>query len=150
MATEIISSDGKTLGKFYFNDNRTPVDYTELSQNLVDALVATEDTRYHDHAGIDGRGTVRAFAFLGKRGGASTISQQLARQLFVGVSFKSKKYHQCCYSKNQRMGYSYSFRKSIHQGRNYCHVFSISMILEIMEMEFVVLLTFTLEKSLRT
>ena len=90
LATEIISSDGQTLGKFYFNDNRTPVDYKELPQNLVDALVATEDARYHDHAGIDARGTLRAFAFLGKRGGASTISQQLARQLFVGVASKSK------------------------------------------------------------
>lgn len=85
LATEIISSDGQTLGKFYFNDNRTPVGYDELSPYLVDALIATEDARFHDHAGIDARGTLRAFFFLGKRGGASTISQQLARQLFIGV-----------------------------------------------------------------
>ena len=84
LASEIISSDGKTLGKFYFNDNRTPVDYKELPQHLVDALIATEDARFHDHAGIDARGTLRAFVYLGKKGGASTISQQLARQLFVG------------------------------------------------------------------
>ena len=90
LATEIISSDGVTLGKFYFNDNRTPVDYDNLPQHLIDALIATEDARYHNHAGIDARGTVRAFAYLGKRGGASTISQQLARQLFVGVRSKSK------------------------------------------------------------
>ena len=90
LATEIISSDGVTLGKFYFNDNRTPVDYKEFPQHLVDALIATEDARYHDHAGIDARGTVRAFVYLGKKGGASTISQQLARQLFVGVRSKSK------------------------------------------------------------
>ena len=89
LATEIISNDGETLGKFYFNDNRTPVDYKELSQHLVDALIATEDARFHDHAGIDARGTLRAFAFLGKRGGASTISQQLSRQLFVGVRSKN-------------------------------------------------------------
>ncbi|NNF20467.1 MAG: penicillin-binding protein [Saprospiraceae bacterium] len=89
LATEIISADGVTLGKFYFNDNRTPVGYEELPEHLVDALIATEDTRYHDHAGIDARGTIRAFAFLGKKGGASTISQQLARQLFVGVRSKS-------------------------------------------------------------
>ncbi|MEC3906362.1 transglycosylase domain-containing protein [Tamlana sp. 2201CG12-4] len=88
LATEIISSDGQTLGKFYFNDNRTPVSYDELPQHLVDALVATEDARFHDHSGIDARGTVRAFVFLGKRGGASTISQQLARQLFIGVRDK--------------------------------------------------------------
>ncbi|WP_341216806.1 transglycosylase domain-containing protein [uncultured Wocania sp.] len=90
LATEIISSDGETLGKFYFNDNRTPVGYDDLSQHLVDALIATEDARFHEHSGIDARGTLRAFAFLGKRGGASTISQQLARQLFIGV--RSKKW----------------------------------------------------------
>lgn len=88
LATEIISSDGKTLGKFYFNENRTPVSYDELSPHLVDALIATEDARFHDHSGIDARGTLRAFAFLGKKGGASTISQQLARQLFIGVRSK--------------------------------------------------------------
>ena len=78
-------SDGKTLGKFYLEDNRTDVPFDQLPENLVDALVATEDARYYSHSGIDARGTVRAFAFLGTRGGASTISQQLARQLFVGV-----------------------------------------------------------------
>ena len=90
LASQIISSDGEILGKFYFNDNRTPIDYKELPQHLVDALIATEDVRYHEHAGIDARGTIRAFAFLGKRGGASTISQQLARQLFVGVRSRNK------------------------------------------------------------
>ncbi len=90
LASQIISSDGEILGKFYFNDNRTPVDYNELPQHLVDALIATEDVRYHEHAGIDARGTIRAFVFLGKRGGASTISQQLARQLFVGVRSRNK------------------------------------------------------------
>ena len=86
LATEIISSDGKTLGKFYFNDNRTPVGYNDLPKHLVDALIATEDARYYDHSGIDARGTIRAFVFLGSKGGASTISQQLSRQLFVGVA----------------------------------------------------------------
>ncbi|MFK7781197.1 penicillin-binding protein 1A [Psychroserpens sp.] len=90
LATEIISSDDKTLGKFYLNDNRTPVDYDELPKHLVDALVATEDIRFYDHSGIDFRGTLRAFAYLGKKGGASTISQQVARQLFVGVRSKNK------------------------------------------------------------
>ena len=85
LATEILSSDGKTLGKFYLEDNRTDVPFDQLPENLVHALVATEDARYYSHSGIDARGTLRAFAFLGSRGGASTISQQLARQLFVGV-----------------------------------------------------------------
>ncbi len=90
LATEILSSDGKTLGKFYLDDNRTPVSFDELPQNLINALVSTEDARYYDHSGIDARGTLRAFFFLGSRGGASTISQQLARQLFVGVRSRNK------------------------------------------------------------
>ncbi|RDY59885.1 penicillin-binding protein 1A [Flagellimonas nanhaiensis] len=83
LATEIISSDGETLGKFYLDDNRTPVAFENLPKNLVDALVATEDARYYDHSGIDARGTIRAFAYLGTKGGASTISQQLSKQLFT-------------------------------------------------------------------
>ena len=85
LASQVISADGKVLGKYYLKDNRTPVDYKELPKDLVNALIATEDARFHDHSGIDVRGTIRAFAYLGKNGGASTISQQLARQLFVGV-----------------------------------------------------------------
>ncbi|MEC3964033.1 transglycosylase domain-containing protein [Flagellimonas halotolerans] len=85
LATEFISSDGETLGKLYLDDNRTWVDYEALPQNIVDALIATEDARYYDHSGIDARGFARALAYLGTKGGASTISQQLARQLFVGV-----------------------------------------------------------------
>ncbi|WP_417238369.1 penicillin-binding protein 1A [Bizionia sp.] len=84
LATEIISSDGKTLGKFYFNDNRTPVSFDELPKHLVDALVATEDARFYEHSGVDARGTLRAVVKLGSGGGASTISQQLAKQLFHG------------------------------------------------------------------
>jgi penicillin-binding protein 1A len=89
LATEIISSDGNTLGKFFLDDNRTDVPYSDLPKNLVQALIATEDARYYEHSGIDARGTLRAVIFLGQRGGASTISQQLARQLFVGVRSKN-------------------------------------------------------------
>ncbi|WP_136482569.1 penicillin-binding protein 1A [Cognatitamlana onchidii] len=89
LATEIISSDGKTLGKFYFNDNRTPVSYDELSEYLVEALIATEDARFYEHSGIDARGTLRAAVKLGSGGGASTISQQLAKQLFHGEGSKN-------------------------------------------------------------
>jgi penicillin-binding protein 1A len=89
LATQIISSDGEILGKFYFNDNRTPITFGELPDNLVNALIATEDERFYDHPGIDVRSTLRAVAFLNTRGGASTISQQLARQLFVGVRSRS-------------------------------------------------------------
>jgi penicillin-binding protein 1A len=90
LATEIISSDGETLGKFYFNDNRTPVGYKELPKHLVDALIATEDERFETHAGIDARGTLRAIVKAGSGGGASTISQQLAKQLFHGEGSRNK------------------------------------------------------------
>ncbi len=89
LASEIISSDGETLGKFYLDDNRTDVAYEELPETLVQALIATEDARFYEHSGIDAKGTLRAVVYLGKKGGASTISQQLARMLFVGVRSKS-------------------------------------------------------------
>ncbi|MDO5105680.1 penicillin-binding protein 1A [Capnocytophaga sp.] len=85
LATEIVSADGKTLGKFYLDDNRTPVKFKDLPKHLVDALVATEDERFYEHSGIDVRGTLRAIAYLGSKGGASTITQQLAKQLFHGT-----------------------------------------------------------------
>jgi penicillin-binding protein 1A len=90
LATQIISSDGVVLGKFYVNDNRTPISYEALPTNLVNALIATEDERFFTHSGIDLKGTLRAIFYLGKKGGASTISQQLARQLFVGVRSRNK------------------------------------------------------------
>ncbi len=83
LATEVISSDGVTLGKFY-RENRTPVKFEELPQHLVDALISTEDERFYDHSGIDARGTLRAVFKLGSKGGASTITQQLAKNLFHG------------------------------------------------------------------
>ncbi len=84
LATEIVSSNGETLGKFYLEDNRTPVSYNELPPHLVEALIATEDARYYKHSGIDWYGTIRAVLKMGQGGGASTISQQLAKQLFHG------------------------------------------------------------------
>ena len=84
LASVIYSSDGQELGK-YFYQNRTNARYKDLSPYLVNALIATEDERFFDHSGIDFKGTLRAFVYLGSRGGASTITQQLARQLFVGA-----------------------------------------------------------------
>jgi penicillin-binding protein 1A len=81
-ATEVISADGKTLGK-YFLENRTPVKFEDLPAHLVEALVATEDERFYTHAGIDARSTLRAAIYLGEKGGASTITQQLSKQLFT-------------------------------------------------------------------
>ena len=82
LATEVISSDGKTLGK-YATENRTPIKFKDLPQNIVNALVATEDERFYEHSGIDFRGTTRAVLKPGS-GGASTITQQLAKMLFTG------------------------------------------------------------------
>jgi penicillin-binding protein 1A len=84
-ASEIISSDNKVLGKYYFNDNRTPIEYEEINPETINALIAIEDERFYSHPGIDLKATLRAVVFLNQRGGASTITQQLARQLFVGV-----------------------------------------------------------------
>jgi penicillin-binding protein 1A len=88
LATQVISEDGVVLGSFYYkNQNRTFVDYEDLPQHLVDALIATEDIRFYKHSGIDARGLARVLfrTILGGRrtsGGGSTISQQLAKNLF--------------------------------------------------------------------
>lgn len=87
LATEIISSDGVVIGK-YFKTNRSQLKYSDLPKSLVEALVATEDARFYDHSGIDGRGTLRAIFTLGTNGGASTLTQQLAKQLFHGEGSK--------------------------------------------------------------
>ena len=89
LATEIITTDGKVIGKFY-KENRTPVAYQELPEHLKNALLATEDIRFYDHSGIDIRGTLRAAVYLGSKGGASTISQQLAKQLFTDQASRNK------------------------------------------------------------
>jgi len=87
LATEIISSDGALLGKFY-KENRSPVKYDNLPQHLVDALISTEDERFYEHSGIDAKRTFGAALKLGTSGGASTISQQLAKLLFHGEGSK--------------------------------------------------------------
>ncbi len=83
LASEIISADDKVLGKFY-KENRTPIDYNELPQNIVDALVSTEDERFYEHSGVDYEAVLRAVGRLGEDGGGSTITQQLAKMLFSG------------------------------------------------------------------
>jgi penicillin-binding protein 1A len=87
LATEVISTDGVTIGKFY-NENRTSIKYSDLPKHLVNALVATEDERFYEHSGIDGRGTMRAMMSFGTNGGASTLTQQLAKLLFHGEGSK--------------------------------------------------------------
>jgi penicillin-binding protein 1A len=83
IATEIISEDGVVIGRIWQNENRTPVKYSELSPHLINALIATEDERFYEHSGIDFRSTARAVVFMGKKGGASTLTQQLAKLLFT-------------------------------------------------------------------
>ena len=89
LATEVISADGVTIGK-YAKENRSPITYKELPQNLVNALIATEDERFYEHSGIDFRGTARAVIKLGSGGGASTITQQLAKNLFTKNASSNK------------------------------------------------------------
>ncbi|NMM47154.1 penicillin-binding protein 1A [Marinigracilibium pacificum] len=83
LASELYSEDGELLGK-YFLQNRSPVTYDELSPNLVNALKAIEDIRFEDHAGIDLKGTLSIpfYTLMGRNRGASTITQQLAKNLF--------------------------------------------------------------------
>jgi len=88
LATEVISIDGKTLGK-YATQNRTPIKFKDLPANLLEALVATEDERYYEHSGIDFKSSLRAVVKLGKSGGGSTITQQLSKLLFHGDGAKS-------------------------------------------------------------
>ena len=85
LATEIISSDGVVLGKYFF-ENRSNVKYHELSPMLVNALLSTEDIRFRSHSGIDVRALLRAVKGVvtgSNSGGASTITQQLAKMLFT-------------------------------------------------------------------
>ncbi len=83
MASEIYSADGLLLGKF-FKENREPVEYAELNPQLIDALIVTEDARFYKHYGIDIQGTAAALIATtrGEKRGGSTLSQQLAKNLF--------------------------------------------------------------------
>ena len=81
-ATEIISSDMKLLGRYYRQENRVSVDYNEISPNMINALIATEDVRFYDHTGVDLKSLMRAVMKLGRAGGGSTLTQQLAKQLW--------------------------------------------------------------------
>lgn len=81
-ATEIISSDMQLLGRYYRNENRVSVEYTDISPYMIDALIATEDVRFYDHTGVDLKSLMRAVIMLGRAGGGSTLTQQLAKQLW--------------------------------------------------------------------
>ena len=85
LATEVFSCDLKVIGKYYA-ENRTNVKFKEISPNVINALIATEDARFYGHSGVDIRALGRAVfgALVGSEssGGGSTITQQLAKMLF--------------------------------------------------------------------
>jgi penicillin-binding protein 1A len=91
LSSEVYTADGKLIGRFY-KENRSPVDFKSISPNLINALVATEDARFYKHGGVD------FFAFAtsmlstakGERRGGSTITQQLAKNLFSTRKRKSQ------------------------------------------------------------
>jgi penicillin-binding protein 1A len=93
LASEVVSSDGVVMGT-YFKENRSYVNYNELSPVLLKALVATEDVRYYSHSGIDIRGLIRVVKGIvtgdTNSGGGSTISQQLAKMLFPRDNLDNK------------------------------------------------------------
>jgi len=82
LASEIISSDRQVIGQYY-KENRVSVRYEDISPYVIDALIATEDERYDDHSGVDIKALIRVGAKFGRGGGGSTISQQLAKQLWT-------------------------------------------------------------------
>ena len=81
-ATEVISSDMQLLGRYYRQENRVGVNYEDISPNIINALIATEDARFYNHTGIDFKSLFRAIIKMGRAGGGSTITQQLAKQLW--------------------------------------------------------------------
>ena len=89
MASEVISSDGRVLGRYYV-ENRSNVEFDEISPNIINALIATEDSRFYEHRGIDEIALLRVFVksillFDHSSGGGSTLSQQLAKNLYPRV-----------------------------------------------------------------
>ncbi len=83
LASEVYADDGTPMGKYFREKgNRSNVQYKDISKHVIDALVATEDERFYDHSGIDGKAVARAVVLLGREGGGSTITQQLALNMF--------------------------------------------------------------------
>jgi len=82
LATEVYTSDKVVIGKYY-RENRSDVKFANIPKHMVHALISTEDERFRSHSGIDFMGTLRAVVYMGKKGGGSTITQQLAKMLFT-------------------------------------------------------------------
>lgn len=94
LASEVVSADGVTLGKYFKEENRSFVTYKQLNPDLLNALVATEDVRFFQHSGIDIRGLFRVIKGIitgdTSSGGGSTITQQLAKMLFPRENLENK------------------------------------------------------------
>ena len=91
LASEVYADDGTQMGKYYTEKgNRTHVDYNNISPNVIHALVATEDERFYEHSGIDAKGVLRAVLKFGKDGGGSTLTQQLALNMFNGERSRNR------------------------------------------------------------
>ena len=81
-ASEVLAVDGTLMGKYYLErGNRSVVEYRDISKHVINALIATEDERFYEHSGIDAKSLIRAVALLGRDGGGSTITQQLAKNM---------------------------------------------------------------------
>lgn len=89
-SSEVYAEDGTLMGKYYLErGNRSNVSYREISKHVINALIATEDERFYTHSGIDFKRTAGAIISLGKEGGGSTITQQLAKALLFGVGSRN-------------------------------------------------------------
>ncbi len=81
-ATEVYSSDMQVLGSYYRTENRVGIAYQDISPNMINALISTEDVRFYQHPGVDLKALFRAVVLLGRAGGGSTLTQQLSKQLY--------------------------------------------------------------------
>ena len=93
LASQVISSDGEVLGNYFYQENRTMVEFNEISPNMINAIVSIEDKRFYKHSGIDFKGLARVLLksiILGQEtGGGSTITQQLAKMLFPREQYRN-------------------------------------------------------------
>lgn len=91
LASEVFSDNGVSMGKYYtVKGNRIHADYNDISPNVIHALISTEDERFYDHSGIDGKAILRAVLKFGRDGGGSTITQQLALNMFNGERSRNR------------------------------------------------------------
>lgn len=82
-ASQVFAEDGTLMGKYYADEDRVNVEYKDISPNVINALISTEDERFYDHSGVDAKSLGRAFARAGRDGGGSTITMQTAKNLFT-------------------------------------------------------------------